>query len=171
MAGSKSVSMQLWQCWKIKWNHLIAGPVKCFICPEVKWLLYKLSCSTGKWSWHLKWNVTKKWSAFLSKKWIKVKHFVLCVHFLSNKNGFLNSVQFVVLVIWKQCYSMSFLSKMAQLHSSEQTADVFTPSPGTCSMQSHCEELGFAVLLFCKSSHIRSVWRYVLTLMCFAVDE
>lgn len=53
-----------------KWNktHVIAEPVKCFICPEVKWLLYKLSNSTGKWSWLLKWNVTKKVKSFLKQQ-------------------------------------------------------------------------------------------------------
>lgn len=65
---SRAVPVQCCQYWKIKQNHVIAEPVKCFICPELKWLLYKLSNSTGKWSWLLKWNATYKWKAFLNKK-------------------------------------------------------------------------------------------------------
>lgn len=57
LARSRALSVQWWQYWKIN-KKVIAQTLKCFIHPEVKWVLYKLSNSTGKWSWLLKWNVT-----------------------------------------------------------------------------------------------------------------
>lgn len=102
-----------------KWNktHVIAEPVKCFICPEVKWLLYKLTPLENEVDF---WNEMslRKWKAFLNNKMNQNGTFclVLNFHFLSNKNCFLHSMQFAALVNWKPHYSMDFISKMAWVH-------------------------------------------------------
>lgn len=56
---------------------------------------------------------------FLKQKKNQNKPFfiVLNFNFLSNEKCFLSSVQFEALVTWKTHYSMSFLSKMAQVQS------------------------------------------------------